>query len=82
MCLGLGHTVLGEAIHHLAKFLDLVGPKFLVVLFLKVTSVLVERELGAAPLAKWLSSYIPLWWPRILLVRILGADIALFVRPC
>ena len=27
-------------------------------------------------MAEWLSSHAPLWWPRVSLVRILGADMA------
>ena len=34
------------------------------------------------PVATWLSSRAPLWRPRVWLVRILGTDIAPFIRPC
>ena len=37
---------------------------------------------GAGPLAEWLSSYTPLWWPRVSPVRILGVDMAPLIRPC
>ena len=33
-------------------------------------------------MAEWLSSHAPLQWPKVLLVRILGADMALLVRSC
>ena len=39
-------------------------------------------ERGASPVAEWLSSCAPLQRPRISLVRILEADIALLIRPC
>ena len=37
--------------------------------------------LESGPMAKWLSLRAPLRWPRVLLVWILGADMALLVRP-
>ena len=37
---------------------------------------------GASLLAEWLSSRAPLQRPRVLLVRILGADMAPLIRPC
>ena len=37
---------------------------------------------GAGPVAEWLSLRAPLRWPRVSLVRILGADMAPLVRPC
>ena len=36
----------------------------------------------AGPVAKWLSSWAPLRWPRISLVRILGTDMAWLIKPC
>ena len=36
---------------------------------------------GAGPMAEWWSPNAPLWWPRVSLVRILGADMAPLVRP-
>ena len=41
-----------------------------------------HREAGAGPVAQWLSSRTPLWQPRVLLVQILGADLAPLIRPC
>ena len=38
--------------------------------------------LGAGPVAEWLSSHAPLWWPRVSPVQILGADMAPLIRPC
>ena len=40
-----------------------------------------EMVIGASPVAEWLSSYTPLQQPRVLLVQILGADMALFIKP-
>ena len=37
--------------------------------------------MGAGPVAEWLSSHAPLWRPRVSLVEILGADLALLIRP-
>ena len=37
---------------------------------------------GAGPVAEWLSSRAPLQWPRVVPVRILGADTALLIKPC
>ena len=37
---------------------------------------------GDGPVAKWLSSCAPLWQPRVSLVRILGMDMALLIKPC
>ena len=37
---------------------------------------------GAGPVAEWLSSCALLWQPRVLLVRILGADMAPLIGPC
>ena len=37
---------------------------------------------GASPVAKWLSSPAPLLQLRVSLVQILGADMAVLVRPC
>ena len=36
---------------------------------------------GARPVAEWLSSHAPLWWPRVLPVQILGVDMAPFIKP-
>ena len=41
-----------------------------------------SQFLRAGPVAEWLSSPAPLQWLRVLLVRILGVDTALLVRPC
>ena len=37
--------------------------------------------LGAGPTAEWVRSHAPLGWPRVSLVRILGVDVALLIRP-
>ena len=37
---------------------------------------------GAGPLSEWLSSRAPLWQPRVLLVQILGTDLAPLIKPC
>ena len=37
---------------------------------------------GDRPMAKWLSLHAPLGWPRVLLVQILGANMALLIKPC
>ena len=37
---------------------------------------------GVGPVAEWLSSRVPLWQPRVLLVWIPGVHMALFIRPC
>ena len=36
---------------------------------------------GASHVAKWLSSHVLLWWPRVLLVRILGMHLELLIKP-
>ena len=36
---------------------------------------------GASPVAEWLSSHTLLWRPRVSLVGILGADMALLIKP-
>ena len=36
---------------------------------------------GAGPVPEWLSLHTLMWRSRVLLVRILGADMALLVRP-
>ena len=41
-----------------------------------------KSQTRAGPRAKWLSSHTLLQQPRVLLVWILGADIALIIRPC
>ena len=41
-----------------------------------------NRNVGAGPMAKWLSSRVVLRWPGVSLVQILGVDIALIVSPC
>ena len=33
-------------------------------------------------MAEWLSSCAPLWWAKVLLVGIVGADLALIIKPC
>ena len=33
-------------------------------------------------MAEWLSSRAPLWWPRVLLVWVLSADLALLIKLC
>ena len=38
--------------------------------------------IGASPVAEWLSSCAPLRQPRVSPVRILGANMAPFIRPC
>ena len=44
--------------------------------------IFIEKcQLGASPVAKWLSSRAPLQWPRVSPVRILGADTAPLIRP-
>ena len=45
-------------------------------------SELRKDALGAGPMAEWLSSHAWLRRPRVSPVRILGADVALLVRPC
>ena len=40
------------------------------------------KQRGAGPMAEWLSSQALLQWPRVSLVRILGVDMALLIRPC
>ena len=47
---------------------------------IKVTVEITFPEAG--PVAEWLSSCAPFLRPRVSLVRILGADMALLVRPC
>ena len=37
---------------------------------------------GAGPVAEWLSLLTPLGQPRVLLVQILGADMALLIKTC
>ena len=39
-----------------------------------------KKDIGAGPMAKWLSSRTPLWQPRVSPVRILGMDMAPLVR--
>ena len=52
------------------------GPEFyLIIMNFK------NLALGAGPMAEWLSSCTPLWRPRVSLVRILGVDMALLIRP-
>ena len=41
-----------------------------------------KRKDWGRPVAEWLTSRSQLQWPRVSLVRILGADLALLVRPC
>ena len=38
--------------------------------------------LGGGSMAEWLSSWAPVWRPRVLRVRILGADLAPLIKPC
>ena len=40
------------------------------------------KFLGGRPVAEWLSSSVLLRWPRVSLVRILGADMAPLIRLC
>ena len=37
---------------------------------------------GAGPVAKWLSLSALFPWPRVVLVQILGTDMALLIKPC
>ena len=37
---------------------------------------------GAGPIAAWLSLHALLQQPRVSLIRILGADLALLIKPC
>ena len=39
------------------------------------------KNLSGQPVAEWLSSCPPLWWPRVSPVRILGVDVALLIKP-
>ena len=39
------------------------------------------KNIGAGPVAKWLSLHDPLQRPRVSLVQILGVDMALLIRP-
>ena len=41
----------------------------------------IKTWLGAGPVAEWLSSHAPLWWPGVLLVWILGPDMTPLIRP-
>ena len=41
-----------------------------------------KRVVGAGPVAKWLSLRALLWQPRVLPVRVLGMDMAPFIKPC
>ena len=41
-----------------------------------------KEPIRASPMAKGLSSCALLWWPRVSLIWILGADRAPLVRPC
>ena len=41
-----------------------------------------NSAMGAGPVAEWLSLHTPLWRPRVLLARILGAGMAPLIRPC
>ena len=66
-------------------FVILYFPNFLFKTFVKngkkcVLKVIYKNKIviGAGPVAEWLSSLAPLRWPRVL---ILGADMALLVRP-
>ena len=46
----------------------------------KVTELKDASRVG--PVAEGLSSRALLWWPRVLPVQILGADLAPLIRPC
>ena len=46
-----------------------------------IVSEVKNQRTGAGPVAEWLSSHALLWWLRISLVRILGADMALLIKP-
>ena len=41
-----------------------------------------DLNLGASPVAEWLSSFTPLRWPKVSPVPILGVDRAPLLRPC
>ena len=43
--------------------------------------IMIIRKIGAGPVDKWLRSRAPLWRPRVLLVWILGVDMAPLIRP-
>ena len=38
--------------------------------------------MGAGKVAEWLGSCASLWWPRVLLVQILDADLAPLIKLC
>ena len=44
--------------------------------------ITVHQKNAAGPVAEWVSSSAPLRQPRVSRVQILGADMALLVRPC
>ena len=46
------------------------------------TNFLKYAIIGASSVAEWLSSHAPLQQPRVLPVKILGADMAPLIRPC
>ena len=47
----------------------------------QVSILLKDMDVGAGPVAEWLSSRTPLRWPRVSPVRILGADMAPLIKP-
>ena len=44
--------------------------------------ILKTGEEGAGRGAQWVSPHALLPWPRVSLVRILGTDMALLIKPC
>ena len=69
-----------EAIFHHLCYSELVASPCHVAAFLPQRAQELLR--GAGPVAKWLSSCALLWQPRVLLVQILGTDMALLIKPC
>ena len=47
-----------------------------------IIEIALNWNVGAGPVAEWLSLRTLLWWPRVSLVRILGADMEPLIRPC
>ena len=54
----------------------------LLVLFSMAVPTFLKTNRGAGSMANWLSSCTLPQWPRISLVWILGADMALLIKPC
>ena len=44
--------------------------------------LIIKSPSGAGPVAVWLGSRAPLRRPRVLLVQIPGAEVALLIQPC